>query len=220
MLGSRESSLFILALCLAAAPVRAQTPLVLTVDDYRSIAEVTAGVSLSGSANAVNDRPACQELALPCVGPPNAPNGAGLAVSTTIYPSEHVGIVAELSIYANPWSSYETNCPVYGPGTPQPCVVEQTNHVRSALAGLKVRTGVIKAGSSHWRLFGQVLAGPQWTDIGPRRRVLQPGVGGDNYLPNGMTVHVEYDYRVTPDERRDLSTHRFLVGFGLPLGSR
>jgi len=89
------------------------------------------------------------------------------------------------------------------------------------LAGLKLRTRLINGGTTHFRLFGQVLTGPRWTDItAARRRVLQPGVGAEDYLKNGLTLHVQYNYTFAPGEDRSLATGRFLVGLALPLGSR
>jgi len=216
MLGVRESSLFVLALCVAAAPARAQTRPILTVDDYRSIVEVTAGVSIEGPAD-VNQRPTCQQLGLPCLTGRTFPDG-GLAIATTIYPSDTVGIVGELSVYANAWDSWG-GCPARSGSTP-PCPVSETNQVRSALGGLQVRTRLINSRPRPGRLFAQVLVGPQWSDIGPSRRVIQPGVGFSDYLRNGVAVHFEYDYRFAPDEKRDLSTMRFFLGIAIPLGSR
>lgn len=216
MLGGRESSLLFLVVCLTAAPARAQTAPILTADDFRSIVEVIAGVSIEGPAD-VNQRPACQALALPCLTGRTFPDG-GLAIGTTVYPSDTIGIAGELSVYANEWSSWG-GCPARSGSTP-PCPVPETNHVRSALAGVQVRTRLIRSHPRPGRLFAHMLAGPQWSDIGPMRRVFQPGVGFDDYLRNGVAVHFEYDYRFAPDEKRDLSTMRFFLGIALPLGSR
>ena len=218
MHGGREASLFTVALWLAAAPVQAQTAPVITVIDSRSIAELSAGVSLQGPAD-VNQRPSCEQLALPCQSERTAPAG-GLALSATIYPNDVIGVVGEVSIYANPWSSFGTECPPVRGLRPPTCTVAVTDHPRAALAGVKVRTGFIKDQSTRWRLFGQALAGPEWSDVRPLHRVLQLGVGADDYLQNGIAVHVEYDYRFAPDARRSLSTGRYLVGVGIPLGSR
>jgi hypothetical protein len=207
-----------MALCLVAAPVHAQTAPVLTMVDARPIAELTAGVSLQGPAD-VNQRPACEQLALPCQTERSVPDG-GLAVSAAIYPNDAIGIVGEVSVYANPWSSYGTDCPPIGGLRPPTCAVRQTDHPRSALVGVKVRTGFIKDRSTRWRLFGQALGGPQWSDVRSLHRVVQLGVGADDYLQNGVALHVEYDYRFAPDERRNLSTGRYLLGIGIPLGSR
>jgi hypothetical protein len=216
MPGRRESSLFFLALCLAAAPAHAQTAPAIMLDDYRSTVEVTLGASIEGPAD-VNQRPACQQLELPCLTGRTFPDG-GLAIGITVYPSDAIGIVGESSVYANAWSSWG-GCPPRSGSIP-PCPVSETNQVKSALAGLQVRTRLINHREGPSRLFAQVLVGPQWSDVGPLRQVVQPGVGFNQYLRNGVAVHFEYDYRFAPDEKRDLSTMRFFLGIALPLGSR
>jgi hypothetical protein len=213
MFGGRESSLFILALCLAT-PARAQTAPEITVDDFQSIAEMTAGVSVQTPAD-VNQRPACQDLALPCL-TPRTFGDLGLVLSAAVYPGEIVGIVGELSAYSNRWASYEPNCDLRH----SICAVNQTNHVRAALAGLRIRTPLITGWSTRGRFFVQALAGPQWSDVGSRQRVLQPGAGYDGYLRNGIAVRVELDYRFAPNAGHDLSGSRAFVGIAVPLGSR
>jgi hypothetical protein len=214
----RQLSSFVVLLCLAAAPVRAQSAPVVTVDDLRSIVDVAAGVSIEAPAD-VNMRPACQALELPCASGRTFPDG-GLFLSAAVYPGAFVGLVGELSTYANAWLDYQTACPLAA-GRPQPqCPVDRTNHVPAALAGVRIRTGLITGPSTRGRLFLQVLAGPQWSDVGPRQRVIQPGVGYDGYLRNGMAVRVEADYRIAPNGARDLSTERFTLGLVVPLGSR
>ena len=212
MPGGRESSLFILALCLAT-PARAQTAPVITVDNLQSMAEVTAGISMQTPVS-VNQRPACQDLALPCLTPPTLPD-FGLVLSAAVYPDQIVGIVGELSAYSDSWASYDTNCD----RRHSICALEQTNQVRAALAGLKVRTPLITGWSTRGRFFVQALAGPQWSDVGSRQRVLQPGAGYDGYLRNGIAVRVELDYRFARNGGRDLSTSRAFVGIAVPLGS-
>jgi len=214
MLHDRESSLFALALCLVAAPVGAQTASVVTVDEFRSTADVTAGISIQSPAD-VNQRPACHDLSLPCLTPQTF-TGFGLALSAGVYPSDVVGIVSELSAYPNHWAANETNCD----HAHSICAVNQTNHVRAALAGMKGRTPLITGWSTRGRFFAQALVGPQWSDVGPRLRVLQPGVGYDGYLRNGIGVRIEWDYRFVPRAVRDLSTGRILAGIAVPLGSR
>jgi hypothetical protein len=213
MLGGRESALSILALCLTATPARAQTAPLITLDDDRSIVEMTVGVSIEGPAD-VNQRPACQQLGLPCLTPRTMPDG-GLAIATTVYPSDTFGIVGELSVYANAWESWG-GCPPRSGSTP-PCPVSETNHVLSALAGLRLRSRLMNSRQTSGRLFAQVLVGPQWSDVGPAQRVIQPGVGFHDYLRNGVVVQFEYDYRFAPDEKRDLSTMRFFLGIAIPL---
>jgi hypothetical protein len=215
MPGFRGTSLFIIALC-AAAPARAQTTM--TIDDHRSIAEAGAGFAIQAPRD-VNQPPTCEDLGLPCLSPRTVPDFC-VVLMGTVYPAEIVGVAAEFAAFTNPWSSYGTSCQLVGGRAPSTCSVRQINHGRAALVGLKLRTRLMRSGTTHWRLFGQVLGGPQWTDVAPRRNVLQPGVGADDYLRNGITLHVQYDYTFAPDDTRDLSTGRFLVGLAQPIGSR
>ena len=116
----------------------------------------------------------------------------GVALSAAVYPGEILGIAGE-------WST--------------------TTHGQAALAGVKLRSPLINEPRSHWRLFGQVLAGPQWDDVGPQQHVIQIGAGADDYLRNGLVLHVEYDYRFAPGGRQDRATGRYLIAVGIPLGS-
>jgi hypothetical protein len=217
MRGGCRSALLIIAVCLAAVPVAAQTAPILTIDDFQSVAEIGGGVSIQGPAD-VNLRPRCETLGLPCSSGKTMPDG-GLSLLATGYLSEFVGITGELSTYANMWLALAP-CR-YSPKLPQGCPTDQTNHVQAALAGLRIRSPLIHdVGSTRWRIFGELLGGPQWSDLGSRHHVLQPGVGADDYLQNGLIVHVEYAYRFSSDDERDLSTGRFLVGLVVPIGSR
>jgi len=121
----------------------------------------------------------------------------GIAALAALYPAEIVGVAGEFAAFAS-----------------------SLHRGRTALVGVKLRTPLITSGTTHFRLFGQVLTGPRWTDLAARRRVLQPGLGAEDYLRNGVTLHVQYDYTFAPGEERDLATGRFLVGFGVPVGSR
>ena len=122
----------------------------------------------------------------------------GIAALGALYPTEIVGVAGELAAFAS-----------------------SLHHGRTALAGVRLRTPLITSGTTHFRVFGQVLSGPRWTDLtAARRRVLQPGVGAEDYLRNGVTLHVQYDYTFAHGEERDLATGRFLVGFAVPVGSR
>ena len=214
MRGVRESALAVLLMCLARVAA-AQTVPVVTLENYQSIAEVTLGGSIQGPAD-VNAKPTCEHMGLPCESGRTFPD-FGVVATLTVYPGERLGFVGEVSSYANAWFSYTTTCPYRG--GPPPCVVNETNHVRSALAGVKLRSKLIDAPSTHWRLFGQVLAGPQWSDVGPVHQVIQIGLGADDYLRNGLVLHVEYDYRFVPNDTRDLSTGRYMIAIGIPLGS-
>lgn len=91
--------------------------------------------------------------------------------------------------------------------------------MRAALAGLRIRTPLITGWQTRGRFFLQALTGPQWSDVGSQQRVLQPGVGYDGYLRNGIAVRVEFDYRFARNGGRDLSTSRAFVGIAVPLGT-
>jgi hypothetical protein len=195
-----------------AAPARAQTPM-LTTDDFRSSADIAVAVSLQGPAD-VNQQPACQQLAVPCL-TPRTFGDLGIALSATLYATNTVGIVGEAGVYGNHWSAYDPGCD----RAHSVCAASETNTVRAVLGGLKWRTPLITAGSTRGRVFGQVTVGPQWSDVGPRRRALQPGAGYDGYFGNGMMVRVQFDYRFVPRDARDLSTGRVSLGLAVPLGS-
>jgi hypothetical protein len=122
----------------------------------------------------------------------------GVAALATLYPMEIAGVTGEFTAFEN----------------------TRMEHGHTALAGLKLRTRLINSGRTNWRLFGQMLGGSKWTGVTARRHVLQPGVGADDYLGNGLTLHVQYDYTFAPGDSYDLPTGRFLIGLALPLGAR
>ncbi len=123
--------------------------------------------------------------------------GLGAALLPSIYPREHVGIVGEWSIYT----------------LSRPTGIE---HRRAVLGGAKVRSSLI-GGEERFNLFAQLLAGTQWKGGGPRRLAVQAGVGADSRLPDGLVLHVAYDYRFTPIGGPNVSTGRYMVGLGIPI---
>ena len=128
---SRQLSLFAIAICLAAAPMRAQSAPLVTVDDYRSIADVAVGVTLQAPPD-VNQPPMCVHLDLPCLSPQTF-TGFGFVLSAGFYPNAFVGIVGESNAYPDDWASYDPGCDRRHSG----CALDQTNHVRAALAGVE-----------------------------------------------------------------------------------
>ncbi len=205
-----------------AAPLHAQTATAtatkVTIDRDQSILELVGGGSLQLPPD-VNSWPTCQDLGLPCLSAQTAPN-FGIAGSTALFITDAVGLVVEGSVYANTWYASGTICTPGGGGRPATCPMMRTNYVRSALGGVRVRGPLMEPGATRLRLFGQLLAGPQWTDVGPRKSVIQPGVGLEDYLGNGLAIHFELDYRIAEADRRDFTTSRFFVGIAVPLGSR
>jgi hypothetical protein len=214
MPGGRKPFLFVLTFCLAATIARAQTRPGITVDRFTSLADLAASVSVQAPAD-VNQQPTCENLALPCT-TPRTFTGFGFVLSASAYASEVFGVVGEVSGYPNAWASYEPSCD----RAHSICAVNQTNHVRAALAGVKGRTRLIDGGTARGRFFAQVLVGPEWSDVLPRQRVVQPGVGYDGYFLDGLAYRVEWDYRLAPSAVRDLSTNRISAAIVIPLGSR
>ncbi len=214
MSGPRTFCLMLVAACLCPDGVRAQSAPVVTVDDFLSIGDLMAAVSIQAPPD-VNQRPTCEQLALPCLTPRTFGDG-GLAWSAAVNAGGRIGIVGEISGYWNHWSAYDPTCdPRHST-----CVSQKVNHVRACAGGLRIRTPPIHDGFNRGRLFAQVLAGPQWSDVGPRRTILQPGVGLEGYLQSGVIIRFEFDYRFAPDDMRDLSTGRSLLGIAIPLGLR
>jgi len=122
------------------------------------------------------------------------PDG-GFAVSTGLFPDDHIGIHGELSAYR---------------------LQTQSDRIGSALIGMVVRTHHFR---SRERVYVRALVGRQWSELGPPHPVFQPGVGFYEYLRNSAAaIRFEYDYRFVPTDRRDLSTFRFVLGFAVPLG--
>jgi len=213
MPGDGRRSLLILALCVAPAPALAQRAPVMSLDEGQSRGEIAAGVSMQAPAD-VNQKPACEQLALPCLSPRTI-GDFGLALSTTIYPTELVGIAGELSVYSNQWVANQPDCD----HRHSICTVNETNRVAAAQIGVKVRTPVMTHGQARARFFGQVLAGPEVSDVGPTHRTIQPGGGYESYFSNGVGIRLEVDYRFVRADARNLSTSRFLAWLVIPLGT-
>jgi hypothetical protein len=198
---------------LPTSAAHAQTPPVVTYEDSRPLGEVITSLSAQAPED-VNQRPTCQRLVVPCTSPRTVPDG-GVALTLSVFPHALLGIVGEGSIYANEWSTYGQSCS-------HACLIAESNKVRALLGGLRLRTPVLRAyrSSGGVRLFTQVLAGPEWSDATQAHHVLQPGIGLDRYIWNRTAIlHLEYDHRFAPHDIRNLSTNRFLIGLGAPLGS-
>ena len=68
-------------------------------------------------------------------------------------------------------------------------------------------------GKVGYRVFAQLLAGPEMSQVAPTRFAIQPGVGLDVKLsyPNAW-LRVSGDYRSTTGGPRNLSSARAMVG--------
>ena len=171
------------------------------------------GVTLDGPAD-VNQRPKCVALALPCISPKTFPD-AGVVAEGAIRATDNLALVAEASSYDNEWVPAGSNR-------------STANAVRAALAGLRVSTGVrvltfgrhsdvralafrSRADTTRYRVFVQLLAGPEASSVLPTRAAVQPGVGIDGKLGWAPGwIRVSYDYRATRGGPRNLSGGRVL----------
>jgi hypothetical protein len=213
-IGRPASLLLLIAASLAtASPARAQSPPVVTIVDSHPLAELVGSVSLQGPPY-INERPVCQQLAAPCLGSRSVPD-PGLVMTLTVLPTDRIGVVGEFGIYESLWWSNGTDCSYAG------CLVAEHDRLPSLLGGLRFRTRLPKMRSTDppTRVFVQMLAGPEWSDLAPLHPVVQPGIGMESLVWNNTGVlHIEYDYRFAPAPGRSLSTHRFLIGLGIPIG--
>jgi hypothetical protein len=176
-------------------------------------AEAAFGVTLDQPAD-VNLRPRCTELAVPCISPKTVPD-AGIVVQGVVRATENLALVAEAGVYDNEWVP---------PGGDR----STANHVRAALAGIQLSTGVRvlafgrssglrassfrpRADTTRYRAFVQFLAGPEASSVVPTRMALQPGIGFDGKLGWAPGwIRVTYDYRYTRGAGRNLSGSRVL----------
>jgi hypothetical protein len=187
-----------------------------TADTAATRFEIAAGVTMNTPKD-VNQRPQCDELGLPCETPRTFPD-FGLVVQAAVTLMPHIALVGEASMYANRWDTAAVN----------PVDERRENHSRAVLAGPRVMTGFLHMTSlspslshrtrlSHlttpgkigYRVFAQLLAGPEASQVAPTRFAIQPGAGLDVRLSYpGMWFRVAGDYRSTHGGPRNLSTGR------------
>jgi len=183
--------------------------------DHRGDAEMTsrtdvgAGFTMQTPAD-VNQPPLCQDLALPCGTPRTFPDlGGSVSIATSIIRS--AAVVAEASVFDNLWYSS------FGSGG------RQHNVVRTLMAGVRasVRPPAVGGGKAVGvRLFGQILAGHEWSTELAARRAIQPGAGVDARFAGNRVVRIELDYRAVPGPGRNLSGSRVFIGMVRGFGSR
>jgi hypothetical protein len=171
--------------------------------------EVSIVVTLQTPAD-VNQRPLCEELAIHCSGSGKTFPDLGLAMSAGRGLGRGIAAVAEIGFYGNKWSS--------GPRAED----QHTNHVRSALAGLRFASPFhpYRPSITHdsIRVFLQLLTGGQWSTLDPMRPLIQPGVGADIAMKR-VTARLQFDYYRVSGAGRDLSTSRGSFGLVHRLGT-
>ena len=129
-------------------------------------ADLSVGFTLQAPAD-VNVEPFCTDLSLPCTSPRTFPD-LGLAVSGAAYVHRRVALVGEASVFDNLWYSSATK------------EGRQDNYVRLLLVGVRGRVIPPAVGgrkATGVRIFGQLLAGTEWSSVFGGRRAIQPGGG-------------------------------------------
>ena len=99
----------------------------------------------------------------------------------------------------------------------------QDNYLRLLLVGVRGRVIPPAVGgrkATGVRIFGQLLAGTEWSSVFGGRRAIQPGGGIDARIRDACVVRVQLDYTFVPGELRNLSGSRVLVGLVYGFGSR
>ena len=187
-----------------------------TTDSAATRFEIAAG-AMATTPKDVNQRPQCDALGLPCESSRTFPD-FGLVLQAAVAVQPHVALIGEASMYVNRWDTVAVN----------PVDQRRENHARALLAGPRVMTGYFhlvslshrassfrnkEGGKVGYRVFAQLLAGAEMSQVAPTRLAIQPGVGLDAKLSYPNTwLRVSGDYRSTKGEPRNLSSGRAMIG--------
>jgi hypothetical protein len=209
----------LLRVCLAASVAVLALPLgaqMAKSDTAATRFEIAAGI-MASTPKDVNQRPKCDELGLPCESARTFPD-FGFVVQAAVTTVPHVALVGEASVYYDRWDTVAAN------------IVDRArdNYARALLVGPRVMSGFFhttslsqrtspsrakELGTIGYRVFAQVLAGPEMSKVTPTRLAIQPGAGIDFKLSYPDTwLRVAGDYRSTSGGPRNLSTGRATVG--------
>jgi len=145
----------------------------------------------------VNLPPLCDDLGLPCSSPRTFPD-FGFALSATLPVHPRLAIVGESSVFANRWFDAART---------------ESTTIKAFLGGVRVQTRTFRPKHDPpARVFGQLLAGGQWSDLMPGRAAVQPGMGIEIGWAQSRAVKVEFDYTIAHGPVRDLSGVRTVIG--------
>jgi hypothetical protein len=170
--------------------------------------EFAAAVTMQ-SPKDVNVRPLCEQLALPCISGKEF-GDVGWSLSAGYSLTENVGLVGEVAGFQNTWLAA---------GQARSSV----NSAHSLMAGPRLATRFFHEGGAHpndTRVFAQVLAGVQLSDLAAAGRAFRPGGGVDISTRTGVIVRLGIDYLVTSAPGRDLSGGRFILGLVFGVGAK
>jgi hypothetical protein len=193
---------------LTSARVASAQPPAFSVGVPTPAAEFAAAVSLNGPKD-VNSTPLCQQLSLPCTSGKEF-GDVGWSLSGDYNLTENVGVVGEVAVFDNMWLAPRQTR-------------DSVNHVRSLMAGPRLATRFLHEGGrapTDSRLFAQLLAGTQASDLAAAGAAVRVGGGLDVSTRTGVIVRLGLDYLVTSAPGRDLSGGRFILGLVFGVGAK
>jgi hypothetical protein len=197
----------VLAILLSAPFASAQTPEI-TVVSTTPAAEFGAALTMQSPPD-VNGRPQCVMRSLPCASGKEF-GDVGWSLSTAYNFTEQVGLVGEVAAFDNTWLEAGRSR-------------DSVNHVHSFMGGPRAASPFKRSGAANpndTRLFLQLMAGVQVSDLTPTRLALRPGGGLDILTRTGLIVRLGLDYTFTSAEGRDLSGSRFVIGLVVGAGAK
>jgi hypothetical protein len=197
----------LLAVLAFANIASAQGPQI-TIDSSSPTAEFAVSLTMQAPVD-VNGPARCVQLSLPC-GSGKEFGDVGWSLSTAYNFTEQLGLVGEVAGFENTWLE-----PRHSHDT--------VNHVHSLMGGPRATSRFMHTGGANpndTRVFVQMMAGVQVSDLTPTRFAVRPGGGLDILTRTGLIVRLGLDYTFTSTEGRDLSGARFVAGFVIAVPGR
>jgi hypothetical protein len=197
----------ILALLAFAGVASAQGPAISLMDATPS-AEFGAAITMQ-SPRDVNAQRQCDYYSLRCCSGKEF-GDVGWSLSSAYSFTEKLGLVGEVAGFENSW--LETGHSH-----------ESVNHVHSLMGGPRATSRFTHApslNSDDTRMFVQIVAGVQVSDLTAATLAVRPGAGLDILTRSGLIVRLGLDYTFTSTERRDLSGSRFVAGLVVAVPSK
>jgi hypothetical protein len=197
----------VLLMLASAGLASAQTP-DLTLGVATPAAEFAAAVTMQDPRD-VNSRPLCEQYSLPCASGKEF-GDVGWSLSAGYSLTENLAVVGEVAAFENTWL---------------PARQSRTfvNQAHSLTAGPRFASRFLHTGGASpndTRVFVQLLAGVQVSDLATPGFAIRPGAGLDISTRTGLIVRLGLDYLLTSATGRDLSGSRFLVGLVFGAGAK
>jgi len=198
---------FTLAMLASARLCCAQGP-ELTIVSGTPAAEFGASITMQTPED-VNGPALCARLSLPCASGKEF-GDVGWSLSAAYNFTEKRGFVGEVAGFDNTWLEARH-------------ARESVNHVYSLMGGPRASSPFMPTGGAKpndTRVFVQLLAGVEVSDLTATRLAIRPGGGLDILTRTGLIVRLGLDYTFTSTEGRDLSGARFVAGVVVEVPAR